>query len=127
MKSRLSMKPSALPTPDSPLLNGVRFHFGNRAVASIGIHERHDQHDHTMQDAFGRRRSIGRKMIGRRQKPFHLGGLISPRRARTQHRQLPGNQPGRIPESRQSRQTGTLNIARTCGYHDHNRDMHLSL
>ena len=23
----------------------------------------------------------------------------------------------------QSRRTGTLNIARTCGYHDHNRDM----
>jgi plastocyanin len=27
----------------------------------------------------------------------------------------------------QSRQTGTLNIARTCGYHDHNRDMVESL
>src|SRR5437870_13809028 len=27
----------------------------------------------------------------------------------------------------QSRRTGTLNIARTCGYHDHNRDMVESL
>jgi plastocyanin len=27
----------------------------------------------------------------------------------------------------QSRRTGTLNIARTCGYHDHNRDMEESL
>ena len=27
----------------------------------------------------------------------------------------------------QSRQTGTLNIARTCGYHDHNRDVVESL
>ena len=27
----------------------------------------------------------------------------------------------------QSRQTGTLNTARTCGYHDHNRDMVESL
>jgi len=27
----------------------------------------------------------------------------------------------------QSRQTGTLSIARTCGYHDHNRDMVESL
>jgi len=27
----------------------------------------------------------------------------------------------------QSRRTGTLNLARTCGYHDHNRDMVESL
>ena len=27
----------------------------------------------------------------------------------------------------QSRRTGTLNVARTCGYHDHNRDMVESL
>lgn len=27
----------------------------------------------------------------------------------------------------QSRQTGNLNVARTCGYHDHNRDMLESL